>query len=105
MFTFIELYGFARRRAALLPDDEFRDLQEVLINDPETGDTIADTGGFRNMRWGRSRTGKRGGLRIIYYNLSRKGRLYLALIYPKSEQDELTPEQKKQLRQLAEMLS
>ena len=104
MFTFIELYGFARRQAALMHDDEFRCLQEELINDPETGDTISNTGGFRKMRWNRTGMGKRGGLRIIYYNLTRKGRLYLALIYPKNEQDDLTPEQKKQLRQLTDML-
>ena len=48
--------------------------------------------------------GKRGVVRIIYYNVSLKGRIYLALIYPKNEQDDLTDEQKKVLKQLSDML-
>ncbi|MGM1330811.1 type II toxin-antitoxin system RelE/ParE family toxin, partial [Klebsiella michiganensis] len=33
------------------------------------------------------------------------GRIYLALIYPKNEQDGLSQEQKKILRQVAELLN
>ena len=105
MFTFIELQGFSKRRQALLPDDEFRAFREILINDPEAGDTISGTGGFRKIRWSRPGTGKRGGVRVIYYNVTIKGRIYLALIYPKNEQDELSQEQKKMLRQVAELLN
>ena len=105
MFTFIELQGFSKRRQALLPDDEFRAFQEILINDPEAGDTISGTGGFRKIRWSRPGTGKRGGVRVIYYNVTIKGRIYLALIYPKNEQDGLSQEQKKILRQVAELLN
>lgn len=105
MFTFLELQGFSKRRQALLPDDEFRAFQEILINDPEAGDTISGTGGFRKIRWSRPGTGKRGGVRVIYYNVTIKGRIYLALIYPKNEQDELSQEQKKMLRQVAELLN
>ncbi|EPI0663928.1 type II toxin-antitoxin system RelE/ParE family toxin [Klebsiella quasipneumoniae] len=105
MLTFIELQGFSKRRQALLPDDEFRAFQEILINDPEAGDTISGTGGFRKIRWSRPGTGKRGGVRVIYYNVTIKGSIYLALIYPKNEQDELSQEQKKMLRQVAELLN
>lgn len=105
MFTFIELQGFSKQRQALLPDDEFRAFQEVLIEDPEAGDTIGETGGFRKIRWSRPGMGKRGGVRVIYYNVTRKGRIYLALVYPKNEQDDLTEEQKKVLKQLSDMLA
>ena len=91
MYTFIELQGFSKRRQALLPDDEFRFFQEMLIEDPEAGDTIAGMG-------------KRGGVRIIYYNVTRKGRIYLVLVYPKNELDDLTEEQKKMLKQLSAIL-
>lgn len=104
MFTFIELQGFSKRRQLLMPDDEFRAFQEVLIEDPETGDTISGTGGFRKIRWNRAGMDKRGGVRVIYYNVMSKGRIYLALIYPKNEQDDLTEEQKKALKQLSDML-
>ncbi|CFQ59667.1 Uncharacterized protein conserved in bacteria [Yersinia frederiksenii] len=105
MFTFIELSNFSRRRPTLLTDDEFREFQETLINNPEMGDTISGSGGFRKVRWSRQGTGKRGGIRMIYFNVTRKGRIYLALIYPKNELDNLTEEQKKTLKQLSDKLS
>ncbi|STT48432.1 Uncharacterised protein [Klebsiella pneumoniae] len=95
MLTFIELQGFSKRRQVLLQDDEFRAFQEILINDPEAGDTISGTGGFRKIRWSRPGMGKRGGVRVIYYNVTKKGRIYLALIYPKNEQDEFKSGAKK----------
>ncbi len=88
-----------------MQDDEFRAFQEILINDPEAGDTISGTGGFRKIRWSRPGMGKRGGVRVIYYNVTKKGRIYLALIYPKNEQDELNQEQKKMLRQVADLIN
>ena len=48
--------------------------------------------------------GKRSGIRVIYYNVTRKGRIYLALLYPKNEQDDLTEEQKGVLMHLSNML-
>ncbi|MHB5289857.1 type II toxin-antitoxin system RelE/ParE family toxin [Klebsiella pneumoniae] len=105
MLTFIELQGFSKRRQVLLQDDEFRAFQEILINDPEAGDTISGTGGFRKIRWSRPGMGKRCGVRVIYYNVTKKGRIYLALIYPKNEQDELNQEQKKMLRQVADLIN
>ena len=92
MFTFIELQGFSKRRQLLLPDDEFRAFQELLIQDPTAGDIIAGTGSFRKIRWNRSGMGKRGGIRIIYYNVT------------KNEQDDLTEEQRKALKLLSEKL-
>nr|WP_318384238.1 type II toxin-antitoxin system RelE/ParE family toxin [uncultured Enterobacter sp.] len=105
MYTFIELHGFSKRRKALMPDDEFQAFQEMLINDPDVGDVIVATGGFRKVRWNRPGMGKRGGVRVIYYNILRNGRIFLALIYPKNEQDSLTDEQCKLLSQLVEKLN
>lgn len=57
MFTFIELQGFSKRRQLLLPDDEFRAFQELLIQDPTAGDIIAGTGSLEKfagtvLEWG-----------------------------------------------------
>ncbi|HZX23257.1 MAG TPA: hypothetical protein VFF18_06970 [Woeseiaceae bacterium] len=52
-----------------LTDDSYRRLQYALMQNPEQGDLIPGTGGFRKIRWEDTRRGKgkRGGLRIIYY--------------------------------------
>lgn len=87
-----------------MPDDEFMMFQELLIDAPETGAIITGTGGFRKIRWSRPGMGKRGGVRVIYYYFTSRGRIYLALIYPKNEQDELSQEQKRALKKFSNML-
>ena len=103
MFTFIELQGFSKRRQVLLPDDEFRAFQEILINDPEAGDTISGTGGFRKIRWSRPGTGKRGGVRVIYF-LATREIIYLVLAYPKHTKASLSAAEKNELRKLTRRL-
>lgn len=46
--------------------------------------------------------GKRGGVRIIYYTMSRSGKIYLLLIYPKNAKDDLTDAEKNILKSLIE---
>jgi len=102
MLTFIELSGFSKRRAELLSDDSFKELQEAIIVTPQIGAVISGTGGFRKLRWARPGTGKSGGVRIIYYNrCEESGRIYLALLYSKNEADNLTYEQKATLKKVA----
>ncbi len=48
--------------------------------------------------------GKSGGGRVIYIDIIEKERLYLLLAYPKSKQSNLTDEQKKMVRKIAEMI-
>ena len=67
--VFIELPSFERHRANYLDDDDFRGLQNLLMLQPEAGDSIPGTGGLRKLRFADARRGKgkRGGLRVIYY--------------------------------------
>ena len=67
---------------------------------PEAGDVIPGSGGLRKIRWGIPGSGKRGGLRLIYYWAIPMDTIYMLLIYRKSRQDDLTPGQLKLLRTL-----
>jgi len=66
---FIEAPAFTRRVSVYLTDDGYRKLQNHLAANPELGDLMPGTGGFRKLRWTDPTRGKgrRGGLRIIYY--------------------------------------
>lgn len=99
---FVEFRAFSRGRAEHLTDEHFRALQNALLQRPEAGAVIPGTGGLRKLRWGGEGRGKRGGVRIIYYPLVSRGVVLLLLLYPKNEQDDLTPEQKHILRSLVE---
>ena len=98
---FIETPLFTKLVNKLLDDDEYRELQEVLIYRPNLGDVIQGTGGLRKIRWMRKGRGKRSGVRVIYYWLMDDEQILMLYIYPKSQQEELTSEQKKTLKLIA----
>ena len=54
------------------------------------------------MRWRLDGQGKRGGVRVIYYDFASDERFYMLLAYHKNAQADLTPDQLKQLRHLVE---
>ena len=58
---FIEAPVFTRYLSKYLNDDEFRKLQTRLGANPEVGDLMPGTGGFRKMRWADARRGKKEG--------------------------------------------
>ena len=83
MFTFIESTGFDRVRDVYLDDDEYSDLQQFMIQNPEAGALVRDSGGVRKLRWRREGTGKRGGLRIIYFVRYRPNEFWMLTLYAK----------------------
>ncbi|HWK54752.1 MAG TPA: type II toxin-antitoxin system RelE/ParE family toxin, partial [Hyphomicrobiales bacterium] len=86
----IETPIFSRLIVTLMSDDEYRTLQEVLIQHPGLGAIIQGTGGLRKLRWAQGGRGKRGGMRVIYYWQKNDEQLYMLYGYPKSEQQDLT---------------
>lgn len=100
--VFVELPAFARYRAGYLSDEGFGKLQQELMNNPEAGVVIKDTGGLRKMRFADQRRGKgrRGGLRVIYYWWSAGRQFWLYTLYDKDEMDNLAPKQRKALKKM-----
>jgi hypothetical protein len=94
----VETAVFTRRVAELLSDDEYRKLQVILANRPTAGSLIAGSGGLRKLRWASAGTGKRGGVRVIYYWAPKQHRLLMLLIYAKNVRDGLASDQLKTLR-------
>jgi mRNA-degrading endonuclease RelE of RelBE toxin-antitoxin system len=100
--TFIELPPFERHRQNYLSDESFRELQKMLMKNPEAGDVIEGTGGLRKVRHADEKRGKgkRGGLRIIYYWWQIGKQCWLFSVYNKDEMDDLTAAQRKILKDL-----
>jgi len=93
---------FTRRVLKLISDEDYRELQNALVADPEIGKVIRQSGGLRKMRWSRPGGGKRGGVRAIYYWARSRETLLMLLIYGKNEQDDLTADQLRILKSLVE---
>ena len=51
------------------------------------------------MRWHRKGTGKRGGVRVVYFNRFANGEIWLLLIYAKSARDNVSANVLKQIKQ------
>ena len=82
---FIEASLFTRFVYRYLSKDEYLVLQNYLLISPESGDLVPGSGGVRKLRWVTTGTGKRGGVRIIYYFKKRDNEIWLLTIYKKSE--------------------
>ncbi len=100
--TFVELPAFERHRSSYFDDAAFRAFQSYLIRNPTAGDVIQGTGGLRKVRFSdpKRQKGKRGGVRIIYYWWLGGSQFWLFTLYGKDSQDDLTPAQRKTLKQL-----
>lgn len=103
--TFIELHGFSKHRQLLMSDDEYRQFQLYLLEHYDKGNYLQHTGGCQKIRWAVGSKGKSAGVRVIYYVVAHKGRIYLLLIYAKNEQDNLTTEQRHIMKKLVEKLN
>jgi mRNA-degrading endonuclease RelE of RelBE toxin-antitoxin system len=99
---FIESSTFTVDVKKWLSDEEYAALQAHLVNDPNVGDVITQTGGLRKVRWTSEGRGKRGGTRVIYYHVVSQSQIRMILIYRKGIKDDLTPKQKAELRKLNE---
>jgi len=99
---FIESKLFEKLREKYLDDDSYQALQNFLVEQPMAGDTIQGTGGLKKLRWSANGKGKRGGVRTIYLYLSSREHIHFLTIYAKNEMDDLTTDQKKILKAIAE---
>ena len=99
---FIETPIFTEDVARLLVDDEYAELQRHLAVNPKAGPVIVGTGGLRKIRWKSAGKGKRGGVRVIYYDASRVGQIRMLLIYQKGIKDDLSEREQSILRKLNE---
>ncbi len=99
---FRETSIFTKRVTDLLSDEAYAELQSMLRSRPDAGSVIRGSGGIRKLRWKTASSGKRGGLRIIYYRYVSAERIYMLLLYKKNEQEDLTPRQLRLLRQVIE---
>jgi hypothetical protein len=101
---FIEAPAFTRYLPDYLADDDYRRLQNQLASNPDLGDVMPGSGGFRKLRWGDPRRGKgrRGGLRVIYYYFLAEQQIWFMTLYDKNEAADLTPREMKSLKSAIE---
>ena len=87
-----------------MSEDELVRLIVYLSKQPESGDLIPRTGGIRKLRWRTQDSGKRGGVRVIYYYYNRSIPLFALSVYKKGKKENLSKSEEKILAGLTKEL-
>jgi hypothetical protein len=87
VFIFIESSVFERICPVYLDDDEYAELQQHMMLNPEAGEVVRGSGGVRKLRWSRPGIGKRGGLRVIYFVRFEPNEFWMLTMYSKSKKE------------------
>lgn len=85
MLTVIETPTYSRKAEALLNEDEREEFAVFISQNPSAGSVVRGSVGVRKIRWARTGSGKRGGVRVIYYNQLHHEEVWLLTLYAKTE--------------------
>ena len=99
--TVVETAQFIRQAEDLWTESERQAFIDHIARNPDAGDLIPETGGVRKLRWRRQGSGKRGGVRVIYFYHRPTAPLFLLMVYAKSVRADVAPEAKKALAAFA----
>lgn len=102
VFTFIETKLFTRLVQEYLTDEEYQQLQLLLMDQSDAGAVIPGSGGVRKLRWRAPGRGKRGGYRVIYFVKVEQGVIWMLTIYPKNVKDDIPAQVLRQMRKEVE---
>jgi len=75
-----------------LYDNDLRELERILLENPQAGNVIPHLSGGRKVRFAAGGRGKSGGVRVVYVDVVIREHIYLLLAYPKNVQTDLTPD-------------
>lgn len=98
MYTIIEHEKFKQKAEQIWTTEERLEFFTYLAQNPLAGDVIPHAQGLRKIRWQANGKGKRGGARIIYFNLLNDGLIVALDIYAKNEKENLSNQEIKQLK-------
>jgi len=98
---FVMMPEFDRQWQKLgLGDDELRQLQEILLQNPKAGDVMRGTKGLRKVRIAFEGQGKRGSGRVAYVDFTVHETVYLITAYPKNVKDNLSKEERNKIAKM-----
>jgi hypothetical protein len=81
-----------------LAREERADIVALVAADPECGDLIRGTGGFRKVRVPRKGMGKSGGARVVYIWRNERFPVFLITVFPKNEKENLSMAERNALK-------
>jgi hypothetical protein len=83
--TVIETPTFQKQAEKLWTQDERWAFIDWIAANPLAGDVLPGADGARKVRWSRAGSGKSGGARVIYFNLTEQEVVLLVAVYAKAD--------------------
>ena len=103
--TFVMTTVFDKQWKSMgLHDSDLKRLQQELLNNPKTGSVIQGTGRLRKMRFPIEGRGKSSSIRVTYVDFTAYNIVYLIYAYPKSEKDNLTKEERNNIKKMIDAI-
>jgi len=82
-------------------EGERTDIVALVAADPECGDVMRGTGGYRKPRVARKGRGKSGGARVVYIWCNETFPVFLITVFPENEKENLSMAERNTLRKRA----
>ena len=99
--TVVETPMYLRAAKAFLSEAEREEIILTIAGDPEAGDLMPGTGGYRKLRFARRGMGNRGGARVIYLYGGEDFPIFLITVFAKSEKGNLSKAEQNALAKMA----
>ena len=87
-----------------LNDDDLKNLQKILLENPKIGAVIQGTGRLRKMRFGIENRGKSHSVRVCYVDFEIYEKIFLVMVFAKNEMENLSAAEKNSIKNLIERL-
>ena len=84
MRAVVETPTFQKQADAVWKEDERHAFIDWIAANPDAGDVIPGADGARKVRWARTGSGKRGGVRVIYFHMVAGQVVLLVMVYAKA---------------------
>jgi len=100
--TIVETPSYIALAGKLFSEREREEIVAMVAEDPQCGDVMAGTGGFRKVRVPRQGMGKSGGARVVYIWRNDKFPVFLITVFPKNKKANLTKAERNILKKRAD---
>jgi len=100
--TVVETPTYIALADKLFSERERESIVAMVAGNPECGDVMSGTGGFRKVRVPRQGMGKSGGARVVYIWRNDKFPVFLITVFPKNKKANLTRAERNALKKRAD---
>ena len=87
-----------------LSDNDMKDLQTILLENPKIGAVIRGTGRLRKMRFNYGNRGKSHCARVCYVDFEYQNKIFLVMVFAKNQMENFSPAERNNIKKFIDEL-